>query len=706
MDVDVEGIIRCIMRGDETGVQTQLQDFNKEYAQCFFFDTQERDRRKQRELEEFRQNKVRDYVDSDSECEFSQEDRGLVLRQNLAAVLVRFIRTDAKSRLLRVCLRSLRILSRDKQALGPLVTDSALLTLARLAGLTRGDTTEEDNDLDSDLYEDIIASLAEVKATRDGDDEEEGDVDGSDLDGEGSVTDTDAKSDVSNDEEHDRRRRSSVNREEVHSRALERGRKDRRDSKMDGEEEEEEEVGEEAQRKEAMKVLCNLVYNSTLAQERLSVLRLLCGLIERLSNSANRSSPPPSGQFYELRLMFLMTALRPELRLQLQQEGGVSILTEILEHCLEVQWRDQYEVVLDPTAPPISLEASQRAVEILKVLFNITYSTHRQEPEEDDAALYRHLVAILRLCLVRSCMLTDDTDELQGHTVNLLSALPLQCLDVLLSLPVAPGSQQTLPVAPGSQQTLPVAPGSQQTLRVNMDCVHTLLLFMERRLEDSGDKMKERLTPILNLLTESCRAHRETRHYIRKHILPPLRDLSHRPEEGSSMKSRLVRLMTHLDTDLKHCAADLLFVLCKENVRRFVKYTGYGNAAGLLATRGLLGGQSSRGSSSGTQYSSDSDSDTEEYRQVKGRVNPVTGRVEEVQPDPLQGMTEEEKEQEARRLVMLFNKLSRGNIIQPMRVDSEGRLVMMTGLRGTSLVEEEEEESVLRGNPDPEEELD
>lgn len=31
------------------------------------------------------------------------------------------------------------------------------------------------------------------------------------------------------------------------------------------------------------------------------------------------------------------------------------------------------------------------------------------------------------------------------------------------------------------------------------------------------------------------------------------------------MKSRLIRLMTHLDTDLKHCAADFIFVLCKEN---------------------------------------------------------------------------------------------------------------------------------------------
>lgn len=64
------------------------------------------------------------------------------------------------------------------------------------------------------------------------------------------------------------------------------------------------------------------------------------------------------------------------------QEGGVSFLTTALENCLEVQWKEQYECVVSPEAPPISLEASQRIVEILKILFNITYSAHRQEPSE------------------------------------------------------------------------------------------------------------------------------------------------------------------------------------------------------------------------------------------------------------------------------------------------------------------------------------
>ncbi|XP_020779997.2 synembryn-A [Boleophthalmus pectinirostris] len=664
MEVDLEGIIQCIKSRDKASVQLYLQEFNKEYAQCFFFDKEERNRRKQRRLEEFKKNKVRDYTDSDSDGEeYEQEDRDLFLRQNLALVLVGFIRNEVNCSLLTVALRSLRILSRDKRVLAPLVTDSALLTLARLAGLTTGETHEEPSDPDSTFYDNIIVSLAEAKAQHshyhhDSDDMET-------VEQTEECTEEDGGSTGSRDVESmdgvstPRPSLTQAYGGSTHQKELERGRRDRRESKMEGEGDTEEESGstEEAQRKEAMKVLCNVVYNSSWAQERFSALRLINGLIELLSAGISSSSPS-SVQFYELRLMFLMTALRPELGKHLQQAGGVSIFTAALESCLEVQWNNQYQCILDTVAPPISLDTSQRIVEILKILFNITFSTHRQEPTEEAAAQYRHLVAILHLCLMRKCVLADDTDELQGHTVNLLSALPLQCLDVLLNVPLTPCSEQFN--------------------GVNMDSVHKLLLFMERRLEQ-GDKVKEKLTPILNLLTESCRAHRETRKYLRNQILPPLRDVSQRPEEGSTVKSRIVRLMTHLDTDLKHCAADLIFVLCKENVRRFVKYTGYGNAAGLLATRGLLGGQNIQSIS--VQYSSDSDSDTEEYRQQKDRINPVTGRVEALQPDPMEGMSEDEKEEEARRLIKLFSKLSREDIIQPMGVDSQGRLVPMAGLK-------------------------
>ncbi|RXN33699.1 synembryn-A-like isoform X1 [Labeo rohita] len=567
---------------------------------------------------EFRQNKVRECVpDSDSDFDSDEnEDPDLVLRRRLAAALIWFIRMRLQPGVLRVCLRTLRIISRDRKALAPLITDYAILTLARLGGISALPTWPEEEEAEWGSSHSDIASENETETHPDNNGSNthhstcyrEGDDSPScvcvsaacaeSLDSEGGVQNITSNCNIGRETQNDHYD-ENVRKDGVCG-LLTRGKRDVR-----GEKDEEGEEGYddgEVWRKEAMKALCNVIYNSPKAQERASILRLLHGLSERLKDGIHTSSPP-GGQFYELRLLFLLTALRPELRIELRQERGVSMLTAALEQCLEVRWGEMHEVLTDLTAPPMCKEVTQRALEILKTLFNITYSVQRQEVDEEAAALYRHLAAVLRHCLLVPCEGEDRKEELQGHTVNVLSALPLQCLDVLLSVRLSEGSKES---------------GG-----VNMDCVHTLLLFMEKRLD---------------------------------RILPPLRDVEMRPEQGDTLRSKLVRLMTHVDTDIKHCAAELLFVLCKENVSRFVKYTGYGNAAGLLAARGLLNG---RGPSPQPQYSSDSDSDTEEYRQAKDRINPVTGRVEEEQPDPMEGMTEEEKEAEALRLINMFNRLSR-----------------------------------------------
>ena len=40
-------------------------------------------------------------------------------------------------------------------------------------------------------------------------------------------------------------------------------------------------------------------------------------------------------------------------------------------------------------------------------------------------------------------------------------------------------------------------------------------------------------------------------------------------------------------------------------------------------------------------------------------INPITGHVEEPMPNPIEEMTEEQKEYEAQKLVNMFDKLSR-----------------------------------------------
>uniref|UniRef100_A0A7N8X0Y4 Synembryn n=1 Tax=Mastacembelus armatus TaxID=205130 RepID=A0A7N8X0Y4_9TELE len=388
-------------------------------------------------------------------------------------------------------------------------------------------------------------------------------------------------------------------------------------------------------------------------------LQLIKGVAERLKQ-CHHSTCNHEVHFFDLRLTFLLTALRIDIRAQLAQAlHGISLLGNQLEAILGLCWPDTLETAragLDDVPPeklpPLSRQQTELAVEILKILFNITFDTNRHNVDEEEAAGYRHLAAILRHCLISHTDSEERTEEFHCHTVNLLGNLPLPCLDVLLM--------------PKVQQA------SIEYMGLNMDAVNKLLEFMEKRL-DRGHKLKDTLLPSLNLLTESARIHRETRKFLRSKVLPPLRDVKIRPEVGSTLRNKLVRLMTHIDTDVKDCAAEFLYVLCKESVSRFIKYTGYGNAAGLLAARGLLRG----GRDSGI-YSEDEDSETEEYREAKDHINPITGVVEEEQPNPMEGMTEEQKEYEAMKLVNMFDKLSRTNVIQPMQLTMDGKMREMS----------------------------
>uniref|UniRef100_U3HZJ5 Synembryn n=1 Tax=Anas platyrhynchos platyrhynchos TaxID=8840 RepID=U3HZJ5_ANAPP len=374
---------------------------------------------------------------------------------------------------------------------------------------------------------------------------------------------------------------------------------------------------------ESLKCLCNIVFSSPRAQELTAEARLVVGLAKRIK-LYNERSLPHEVKFFDLRLLFLLTALRVDVRQQLAQElRGIGLMTDTLELTLGVKWMDPYEVATEEgLLPPLPRQETERAMEILKVLFNITFDSSKREVDEEDAALYRHLGALLRHCLMISADGEDRTEEFHSHTVNLLGNLPLKCLDVLL--------------------TPKVRPGSLEYMGVNMDAVNILLDFLERRL-DRGHKLKESLTPVLNLLTESARVHRQTRKFLKAKVLPPLRDVKNRPEVGNSLRNKLVRLMTHIDTDVKHslcCWSEFLFLFI------------------FLLSSLLSGGNSG-------------------VKCVKGDINPVTGRVEEKLPNPMEGMTEEQKEYEAMKLVNMFDKLSREQVIQPMGITPSGNLAPM-----------------------------
>ena len=82
---------------------------------------------------------------------------------------------------------------------------------------------------------------------------------------------------------------------------------------------------------ESLKCLCNLVLSSPVAQALAAEAGLVVRLAERVG-LCRQSSFPHDVQFFDLRLLFLLTALRTDVRQQLFQElQGVRLLTRALE---------------------------------------------------------------------------------------------------------------------------------------------------------------------------------------------------------------------------------------------------------------------------------------------------------------------------------------------------------------------------------------
>jgi hypothetical protein len=90
-----------------------------------------------------------------------------------------------------------------------------------------------------------------------------------------------------------------------------------------------------------------------------------------------------------------------------------------------------------------------------------------------------------------------------------------------------------------------------------------------------------------------------------RQLLPKAADYSHGPEVGDSLKALLVRALGSTNSRLSAMAGSLLLAVCNNNsmsciadfscsfrpstpATRLVKATGFGNAAGLLASLGQL----------------------------------------------------------------------------------------------------------------------
>ncbi|TPX33889.1 hypothetical protein SmJEL517_g03312 [Synchytrium microbalum] len=185
---------------------------------------------------------------------------------------------------------------------------------------------------------------------------------------------------------------------------------------------------------------------------------------------------------------------------------------------------------------------------------------------------------------------------------------------------------------------------------------HTLALQMLVKGEGEGDEnpgWETDLPPVFILLTRMTRAEEGARKMIRGRLTPESIDRKKHLNEGHSITNYMIRFMTSITLPhVRETACELLFASFNESPQDLVAYTGLGHAAGFLVQRGLM-------PSTLPSTSASSSSDTME-------VDPVTGEIkrDEDAEEAWNNMTDEEREQEAEKMFMLFDKLNKTGIIQ------------------------------------------
>ncbi|EEQ29821.1 conserved hypothetical protein [Microsporum canis CBS 113480] len=280
--------------------------------------------------------------------------------------------------------------------------------------------------------------------------------------------------------------------------------------------------------------------------------------------------------------------------------------------------------------------------ETLKLMFNITnYYPHHTTTFSPSIP---HILKILSLIEI-------PTPPLQAPVNYLINSL--------LNLDLA--AEKSKPFS-----TNPLFPKFDQNCNVDK-----LINILDQAVAMHKPSHLETLVvPLLTLLRKIYSfAPEGPRKYMEWLLLPEDNDHDLPIGQSNTLSSRLLRLSTSpVAPSLRDGISALMFELSGSHANDFVRNVGYGFAAGFLMSHDMAIPESAK-----EAYSSKG---TKEFDSA---VNPITGQRFDAEPvDDGPEMTEEEKEREAERLFVLFERLRATGVVDvenPVRTALEqGRI--------------------------------
>ena len=207
--------------------------------------------------------------------------------------------------------------------------------------------------------------------------------------------------------------------------------------------------------------------------------------------------------------------------------------------------------------------------------------------------------------------------------------------------------------------------------------VSRLVAILDSAIRTTSEEILESAAiPLITLLRRAYDlAPSSVKTYMQSTLLPSNDERTQPLGRSDTLASCLLRLSTSaVAPNLREGISSLLFELSDKEATSFVRNVGYGFAAGFLMTHNLpipdnaLKSDDERGSLGGR------------LTNIDGKeINPVTGQRRDMEPENLgPEMTEEEKEVEAERLFVLFERLKATgvvNVVNPVQqAVQEGRV--------------------------------
>ena len=188
-----------------------------------------------------------------------------------------------------------------------------------------------------------------------------------------------------------------------------------------------------------------------------------------------------------------------------------------------------------------------------------------------------------------------------------------------------------------------------------------LIIILDLAVRHYKDEELEALvTPLVAVLRKIYAVVPDSmKEHIEVSLLPSIEERAKPLGQSDTLASWLLRLTTSpVAPNLRESISSLLFEVSGQDPALFVRNVGYGFASGFLMTHNLsVPGRTWRGDEENANIDHTEDPG-ETVTQVDGlEINPITGQRKDMEPADLEiEMTDEEKEKEAEKLFVLFER--------------------------------------------------